>query len=418
MKVEMNTKLLAYLNNELHGVWIDSENRNIHIILKSSIPIIKSAWSGAPIHLLVGLSTEKNILVIGMLIEDNVDNPFLLAYPPREEDEIKGLDLLLSGDYDDIQLTFFDSHTMRVMDLKIKVSGNLSGKYLKNFCANSYSLNSGFREGNEAMDEFCNNALTGNEKIFSLPLSVIDKKSYLASVHEPNDTALTYEFSASKKGSEGYEQEALINHALRQIFSPEEVFFSPDVIEGNKKRELVDILVVENDHVLSIQSKASSLIEMGLKSHEKLCSMYKKKALQGIDQVKGVIPILNNDVVISHDGMEHLIKRRRGFYHLVIISDLVLEKEGAEKIYDEISNLKESKGARVLVMSLDGLVNFIKLSRLNKRMFWEMLETKYKFSIKNRTILIRDIDSSQENNLPLLATDQYLSLLRGKGKLK
>ncbi len=41
----------------------------------------------------------------------------------------------------------------------------------------------------------------------------------------------------------------------------------------------------------------------------------RKKALQGIDQVKGVIPILNNDVVISHDGMEHLIKRRRGVYH-------------------------------------------------------------------------------------------------------
>ncbi|HGU1475705.1 TPA: hypothetical protein ACM7BF_003771, partial [Escherichia coli] len=77
----MNTKLLAYLNNELHGVWVDSENRNIHIILKSSLPIIKSVWSGAPIHFLVGLST-KNILVIGMLIEDNVDNPFLLAYPP------------------------------------------------------------------------------------------------------------------------------------------------------------------------------------------------------------------------------------------------------------------------------------------------------------------------------------------------
>ncbi|HCU2151191.1 TPA: hypothetical protein OUI47_004597, partial [Escherichia coli] len=83
-----------------------------------------------------------------------------------------------------------------------------------------------------------------------------------------------------------------------------------------------------------------------------------------------------------------------------------------------ISNLKESKGAKVLVMSLEGLVNFIRLSRLNKRMFWAMLEAKYKFSIKNRTILIRDIDSSQENNLPLLATDQYLSLLRGTGKLK
>ncbi|EPA7527825.1 hypothetical protein ACQ5C8_004809, partial [Salmonella enterica subsp. enterica serovar Braenderup] len=132
----------------------------------------------------------------------------------------------------------------------------------------------------------------------------------------------------------------------------------------------------------------------------------------------GVIPILNNDVVINHGGMEYLINRRRDIYHLVIISDLVLEKEDAEKIYDEISNLKESKGARVLVMSLDGLVNFIKLSRLNKKMFWAMLETKYNFSIKNRTILIRDIDSSQENNLPLLATEQYLSLLRGKGKLK
>lgn len=414
----MNTKILAYLNNELHGVWIDNENRNIHIILKSSLPVIKSVWSGAPIHLLVGLSTKKNILVIGMQIEDNVDNPFLLAYPPREEDEIKGLDLLLSGHYDGIQLTIFDSHTMRVMDLQVNVPENLPDKYLEKFCANFYSLSSGFREGNEAMDEFCNNALTVNEKIISLPLSIIDKKAYLASVYEPNDTKLTYEFSDSKNGSEGYEQEALINHALRQVFSPEEVFFSPGIIEGSKKRELVDILVVENDCVLSIQSKASSLIEMGLKSHEKLCSMYKKKALQGIGQVKGVIPILNDDVVINHNGSDFFIKRQSCVYHLVIISDLVLEKADAENIYEEISSLKESKGAKVLVMSLDGLVNFIKLSRLNKLIFWKMLETKYNFSIKNRTILIKDIDSSQESNLPLLATDQYLSLLRGKGKLK
>lgn len=418
MKVEMNSKILAYLNNELHGVWIDSDNRNIHIMVKSSITIIKSVWSGAPIHFLVGLSTEKNILVIGMLIKDNVDNPFLLSYPPREKDEIKGLDLLLSDNYDDIRLTFFDSHTIRVMDLKIKVSENLPDKYLNRFGDKSYSLNSGFRESNEALDEFCKSALTDNDKIISLPLSVIEKKSYLAIVYEPNDTVLTYEFSVSNNGSEGYEQEYLINHALRQVFSPEEVFLSPKVIEGNKKRELVDVLVVENDYVLSIQSKASSLIEMGLKSHEKLCSMYKKKALQGIDQVKGVIPILNNNVVINHDGRDYLIKCRRNVYHLVIISDLVLEKEGAEKVYDEINNLKESKGATILVMSLDGLVNFIKLSRLNKRFFWAMLETKFKFSIKNRTILIRDTDSSQENNLPLLATEQYLSLLRGKAKLQ
>lgn len=86
------------------------------------------------------------------------------------------------------------------------------------------------------MDEFCNNALTGNEKIISLPLSVIDKKSYLASVHEPNDTILTYEFSVSENGSEGYEQEALIYHALRQVFSPEEVFFLQILLRVIKKR--------------------------------------------------------------------------------------------------------------------------------------------------------------------------------------
>ncbi|MCZ5724448.1 hypothetical protein O5282_18615 [Escherichia coli] len=62
-----------------------------------------------------------------------MNNLILLAYPPEKADEIKGLDLLLSGAYDGILLSFFDSHTMRVMDLKIKVSENLPCECLKKF---------------------------------------------------------------------------------------------------------------------------------------------------------------------------------------------------------------------------------------------------------------------------------------------
>ena len=109
------------------------------------------------------------------VIEDNVDNPFLLAYPPKKEDEIKGLDLLLSGDYDGIQLTFLTRIQCVLWNLKIKVSENLPDKNLKKLHTNSYSLNSGFRKAMKQWMNFATNALTVTRKIISLPLSVIDK---------------------------------------------------------------------------------------------------------------------------------------------------------------------------------------------------------------------------------------------------
>ncbi len=414
----MNTRLFAYLNNELQGLWIDKEDEIINILVKTSIPIIKSLWSGAPIKLTIGQLTDKRLLALALIIEDNAENPYVIAYPPREESEVLGLHSLLSGNYRGIQLTFFDSNTLRSMDMTVElINSNIKHK-INLFNSNQYNLISGFKEASDVMDIFYNNVMTEgvtseNIEILKLPLSVIDKKTYLATVYEPNDTALSYELDVSNNGSEGYDQEALIYHSLRQIFSTEEMIHSPNITEGNKEREFVDILVMESGCILSIQSKASSLIEMGLKSHTKLCGMYRKKALQGIEQVKGTIPILKHDILIKNGDASINLKRSENVFHLVIISDLVLNGEGENEIFSEIEGLKVNKDAKVLVMSVEGLVNFIKISRLNKKLFWHALETKYNFSMSNRTILIRDIDSSQEYNLPFIAPDQYISLLRG-----
>lgn len=414
----MNYRLLAYLSNELQGLWIDQDEEIIHLHIKTSTPIIKSIWSGAPLQLVIGQLTEKNILVLGMIIEDNADNPYVLAYPPREHSEIRGLNNLLSHNYKSIQLNFYDAHTLKVMDLVVNPSNFVDKEYVSSFESKNFNFTSGFKEGDNILEIFFNKVLANDEilktqKIIKFPLSVIAKKAYLSCVHEPNNTKLTYDLSFSENGSEGYDQELFIYHSLRQIFNSNEAFHSPNIMEGSKQREFVDILVVEGEWILSIQSKASSLIEMGLKSHEKLCSMYKKKALQGIEQVKGIIPILKDDVIIKKDEVSTSINKKDNVYHLVIISDLVLDEDGANKVFNEIHNLYNAKDAKVLVMSIEGLVNFVKISRLNKKLFWINLENKFQFSFNNRTILIRDIDSSQEHNLPFIAPEQYISHLRG-----
>ncbi|HID3656426.1 TPA: hypothetical protein ACXEV6_003956 [Serratia marcescens] len=414
----MNIRLFSYLNNELQGIWIDKEDGVVSIIVKTSVPIIKSLWSGAPIKLAIGRITEKQVLVLGLIIEDNAENPYIIAYPPREESEIYGLNSLLLGDYRCIQITLFDSHTLRVMDMKVVLNDVGIKDEINLSQSNWFNLTSGFREGTEVLDMFYKNIMiedkiSKEQKIIKLPLTVMDKKTYLSNVYEPNGTVLSYDLSVSENGSEGYDQEALIYHSLRHVFSGEEVVRSPNIIEGNKEREFVDILVMENDCILSIQSKASSLIEMGLKSYSKLCSMYRKKALQGIDQVKGIIPILKNDVIIKDGDVLINLERSENIFHLVVISDLVLNNDGENEVFAEVETLKLNKSARVLVMSIEGLINFIKISRLNKKLFWRALEKKYNFSINNRKILINDIDSSQEHNLPFISTEQYISLLRG-----
>lgn len=410
----MNAKLFAYLNSEQNALWIDKQDDVIHIIVKSTLPVIKSVWSGAPVELLIGAVTKETILVLGLIIEDNPENPFLILYPPREKEEIRGLEYLLSGEYKKIQMSFFDAHTIRVMDMTVKIAdtkdNDITSKLIQ---INKYSLMSNYREGQDAMDYFSNKVFDNKSKngILKTPLYVEKKNAYHAIVYEPNDTKLEYEFHVSKDGSEGYDQESIIYHSLRQLFSADEVFKSPIVEEGKKERELVDVLVVEGDYILSIQSKASSLIEIGLKTHKKLNSMYKKKSLQGIDQVKGVIPVFDNDVIIKVEDEKHLVKKGQEVFHLVVITDLVINKEDDKAIFDEINNIFNHKGGKVMVMSLDGLANFIKLSRLHKKLFWTNVKTKFEFSMKNQTIRIYDIDSSMEHNLPLLAPEYYIKRL-------
>lgn len=412
----MNAKLFAYLNSEQNALWIEKREDVIHIIAKSTLPVIKSVWSGAPIELIVGTVTKEKTLVLGLVIEDNPENPFLIIYPPRENEEIRGLDYLLSGNYNKLQLSFFDVHTIKVMDMTVKVIDRKDDYISRCTKVSKYSLMSNYRDAQEAMNVFIDKVFDSKNEsgILKLPLNVEEKNAYHAILYEPNDTQLEYKFNVSKDGSEGYEQESLIYHALRQLFSADEVYKSPVIEEGKKDRELVDVLVVERDCILSIQSKASSLIEIGLKTHKKLNSMYKKKTLQGIDQVKGVIPVLNNDVIIKFEDEKHLVKKKSEVFHLVVITDLVINKEDDNIIFSEIENLYNQKGAKVMVMSLDGLANFIKLSRLSKKLFWMNVKTKFDFSLKNKTIRIHDIDSSMEHNLPLLAPENYIKILSGE----
>lgn len=413
----MNAKLFAYLNSEQNALWIEKHGDVIHIIAKSTLPVIKSLWSGAPIELIIGAMTEENILVLGLVIEDNPENPFLIMYPPRENEEIRGLDRLLSGEYKKIKMSFFDAHTIRVMDMTVRIADRKDDDRISGLTQiNKYSLISNYRDGQTAMNYFTEKVFdVKNENgILKFPLYVEDKHAYHAIVYEPNNTKLEYEFHVSRDGSEGYDQESLVYHSLRQLFSADEVFKSPVVEEGKKDRELVDVLVVEGDHILSIQSKASSLIEIGLKTHKKLNSMYKKKTLQGIDQVKGVIPIFDNDVILKQEGRNHHVRKSDEVYHLVIITDLVINEEDDKVIHAETNKLYNKKGAKIMVMSLDGLANFVKFSRLHKKLFWMNIKTRFNFAMRNKTIRIHDIDSSMEHNLPLLAPENYIKKINSE----
>ncbi|BET65049.1 hypothetical protein [Yersinia pseudotuberculosis] len=416
----MKSKLITYLNNEITGLWINEENSTVDVILKTNLPIIKSVWLGAPVELVISLCTQNNTLALALIIYDNKENPFIVTYPPREEEEINGLGILLSGEYRKLTLSLYDAHTIKTLELTVqppkKTPCDLYGSIFTDGLF-SFQLISEYKQGIQLLNDLNDflspyNLSHNTMKIARVPLNVIDKKAFSTEIHEPNDTVLSYEVTVSKDGSEGYEQEDHINHALRQLFSFEDVFVSPTIIEGTKERELVDSLVVDEGNILSIQSKAASLIEVGLKSHQKLCSIYKKKSLQGLNQVAGVIPLLENDLSIKYNGNEHLIKKRKNIYHLVIISDLLLDKDGDKNVFDKVQEFYTNKGCKALVMSLDGLVNFIKLSRLHKPLFWAMMEEKFQASLKHKTVLIRDIDSSQEHNLPLLAPEHITDLFK------
>lgn len=390
----MQETIFPYLDSENTGIWIDKRGPNVFFVIKTNQIIIKSILNNATVKLTVLLYGNKNTMKLMATIYDNAERPFVITYTPRSNVEVSGLYAFITGEFDDIKLMLFDEFSMNTSI--IDINSNTIYQQLMEIDQDMirYSLVSNTDEAISVM----NNEVELNE-YYDFLITQKQAKTFLSCCIEPDGERVSYNPSDAGNGREGYTQEDLIHHALKTFFSNESVFHSPTIIEGIKKREFVDVLVMDEEHLLVVQSKALCLIESGLKSYKRLCSDYYRGCNKGINQVRGVIPLLKSELKLNDSEVTIPVCENKNIYHMVIVSELLLSEEHAKDVFDRINKLHTNDGAKIIIMSFEGLINFIKICVGNRVKFWKYLELRFNASISNNTIMIKDIDSSLNEKL-------------------
>lgn len=397
-----NKHINLYLESENIGFWIDYsyEDKSVGIIVKIPFTAIKGILLNAKVefHLAIASASSRH-LCIGMTIYDIEENPAVYVTTIRDKREVKGLHKLLYGSYDNITLTFYNEFTHPVVwaDVKFEDGFLEESKRLVNV---GFSTTKSFKNSYEASDSFykkiipdfvCNNEY--DTQINSSYLKLENIKSILSSVVVPGLSDLSYDLSEGENGSEGYVQEEMIAHALSYLFG-DEVLRSPNIKQGDKTRELIDVAVIDSSSVLLIESKASAIIEKG-----KLVSLPRRNSntygliKKAISQVEGVAKLCKNGVVFFTDGKNGEIMPSQNIHIIIVVSEIIYDDPDSQ-FNHSTNSIYDDNGCKVQLMDLGMLINFIKLSRMNKVRFWKKLDERFELSYKNLTYNIKDIDSS------------------------
>lgn len=396
-----NSIISNRLASENVGFWLDydSSSSTIGLIAKLPTMAIKSILLGAPTTIHFGMSSDdKNYISLGMSIKDTEEAPLIFTRPVKDELESPGLIHLINNNFVRVTLTFFNDLNHSVAYGVITLDAEFINS-IKTILIDGFSTPPSFHLLNILADSFflkvvpnynCDESLP--TKILSQCLKINELKSYPMSIYNNSLPDMHYNLSVGANGSEGYVQEEMLASALVAVFQ-DTVVPSPQIMHGQKKRELIDVLAIDGINVLMIESKSSGIVERG-----RLVSMARNKNTtnrllrEALGQVTGVaklcsvgIELVDHDkgVVVNNENNKHIV---------IIIPELSLVEDG--EFNQRVADIYHTTGCKVHVLDMHAFINFIKLSRNYPPLFWANLEDRFLCSYNNKTFNIRDVDSS------------------------
>ncbi|HHQ4314428.1 TPA: hypothetical protein ACSP7Z_005150, partial [Serratia fonticola] len=290
-------KLDKYLQSESIGFWIDYSYKEKSIELFSKMPLstIKGIALGARLEFHFSyIEAGSRHLVLGMTVYDITDNPTIYAYAIRDKVEVRGLGKMLKGKYNKINLTIYDDFNHPAIWGSIKFSEKtLADVRAEN--ANVFSTVKSFSISNEVTDVFYAGLIPRHEsnenytcKTITQEVSFDKINNIMSIVPNANTATLKYILSEGEKGSEGYVQEDMVVYILSHIFGGD-ILHSPLHMDGEKKRELTDVIINDGNNVLIVESKGGGIIEKGkILDNFRRKSGITKEITKAIRQIEGV----------------------------------------------------------------------------------------------------------------------------------
>lgn len=296
--------MLSYMGLAEAGMWATKVNdgRQTVFVVKLSTDALKWIHRGVPVNLLIGHVSIEGVVarVLGLEIFDCQTDPLLPNLPQVESWEIKEFDELLG--LDRFTVHFHNEQPfLSVLDATASVPVPAVRSYLEKRSALTFHstpvATSLFRQAQRTFEKALSRRPEESAQqveVFRFPLSFTNMR--WNSVGVPDAGTFVPDDS-----NEGESHEALLLHLLKPNFDGE-VIPSPTIPDGNKTRELCDLLAISKNAFV-FEAKAFSVFDKSLdQTPDRKASTVMKHFEKALGQLQGAIKRIEKGVEIQADG--------------------------------------------------------------------------------------------------------------------
>lgn len=297
--------MLSYLGLAEAGLWAAKVNDSTKtvLVIKLGTDTLKWIQRGVPVNLLIGHAQIENALirVIGLEVFDCKTNPLLPNLPQVEKWEIENFDSLLT-------LNRFSAHFhneqpfLSILDATGSLPQEAVQAYLKKRASLRFHTSPVpaelFRTAQDAFKQALAKKPAHHVDLFSFPLSI--KNPVWNSIGVPDAGTFVPDDS-----DEGKSHEALLLHVLKPNFDGT-VRASPQINDGDKARELCDVLAIAGNAFL-FEAKAFSVFEKSFdQSSDRKAATVMKHFEKALGQLQGAVKRLEQGVTILGNGLPEI----------------------------------------------------------------------------------------------------------------
>ena len=170
------------------------------------------------------------------------------------------------------------------------------------------------------------------------------------------------------KDIEGSHQEQIALWLIDNLV-PNGVYYSPQIPNGDKKREFTDLLLTYENGVFLFESKSLSILAREqLPNREQLIKDNNKHIEKAIKQLKGAIRYLRTGgQILTKQGEEIIIDKEKTAHCIIIISDLSLTPDINLININSIKDFSNYTNAYLHLVDLCELKRIVQASTILKK---------------------------------------------------
>ena len=376
--MDIAERIQQELLHESAGIWYLNNHLASKIIVKAPSSTIKSLIKGCKIEFCFGRDqrSNPNIFHAGVRIYDDPINYLIVTETLRFNDEHSSLQAIMNRT--ETHLDVYNELNVCVAVAKVHIEVKNQMKTL-NLLGNIAHLYTG---------DFTNVI----SKSLDCFVHSLDKSMQFESVYEIDNIVISAELSSWEENTvyfigenehnkivcmdpkEGDSFEQQINAVMDSIFK-DQVYRGPQIVKGNRKRELIDLLAFSDYGIFLIEAKALGILNTGLnRTMDRKVKGLHQQINKGINQLIGAVKTIANNERIYHakNSTEIVFNRELLPHGIVLVSELFLFGDWSIIEQKILTTIYEKKVV-IHVMDLKEFMKYIGNAKGNKDLLDDLL---------------------------------------------